>query len=756
MKTTTDRLVRISANGLGDGQNAYAHSMAWYAGCLYVGTTRNNLCLIKSNPKRDTLSIWPVRCPADIYTLDMRAQIWRYNPRHDQWTRIYTSPLVIGTKGRRVPRDIGYRNMVVFRGKSDSAPALYVTTMSWTEAPAACFLRSADGVTFHPVSAPGLKDLIASSFRSVAEFNGHLYTSPAGEGTAFYAARLPVVIETDDPVRGVWRPVSIPGFGDAGNTLITELAVFNGFLYAGTVNPERGLQIWKTRAHGNPPYRWTKVLSLGAYRGKLNEGVLSFGVFRGALYVGTHIAMGGHDRKYEVGPAAAELIRLWPDDEWDLIAGTPRWTPAGYKYPLSKMGPGFNDPFNTYIWCLHEYHGWLYAGTFNSSVFLPYVEASRIPAGVQDKIRRAGMDAVMREAGCDLWRSQDGEQWDPVTHNGFDNAFNYGVRNLVSSPSGLYIGTTNPFGPQVASNIGTGEWKYADNPRGGLEIWLLKPNAADTSALAPRSTSKTVSPHWTWRSPSAKSCYGALLWEDIPAYGQHDVFTNCGYWRKETKTQKEACETLTEQLLAMVPNKEGTILEIACGSGAATTRYLAKHYLPKCITAIDISERQIARCRKNVPGSTALQMQATNLRFPAESFHTLICVEAAFHFVTRKDFLAEAYRVLRSGGYLVLSDILFPRNAETLWPCLCAENWLADPDAYREVLLETGFRDVHVVDATAECFNGLNRAYAQDALHMVRSGEMDWHTFQTLWLRAQSKKTLATYYVLASAKKPQQ
>src|ERR1700686_5337583 len=142
MNQTKDQLVRVAGNGLGDGQNAYAHSMASYQGCLYVGTTRNNLCLIKTNPKRDTLPVWPVKCPGDLYSLDMRAQIWRYDPPKNQWTRVYISPLVIGTKGRRVPRDIGYRNMVVFQGKSDATPALYVTTMSWAEAAGAYFLRS--------------------------------------------------------------------------------------------------------------------------------------------------------------------------------------------------------------------------------------------------------------------------------------------------------------------------------------------------------------------------------------------------------------------------------------------------------------------------------------------------------------------------------------------------------------------------------------------------------------------------------------
>ena len=38
---------QIGVNGLGDPLNAYAHSMAWYQGHLYVGSTRSNLCMLK-------------------------------------------------------------------------------------------------------------------------------------------------------------------------------------------------------------------------------------------------------------------------------------------------------------------------------------------------------------------------------------------------------------------------------------------------------------------------------------------------------------------------------------------------------------------------------------------------------------------------------------------------------------------------------------------------------------------------------------
>jgi len=49
-------------------------------------------------------------------------------------------------------------------------------------------------------------------------------------------------------------------------------------------------------------------------------------------------------------------------------------------------------------------------------------------------------------------------------------------------------------------------------------------------------------------------------------YGQSDFF-NAGYWLEDTSNQKEACENLMEKLLAFIPERKGTILDVACGLG---------------------------------------------------------------------------------------------------------------------------------------------------------------------------------------------
>jgi len=281
------------------------------------------------------------------------------------------------------------------------------------------------------------------------------------------------VLASCDPAAKIWEPASPTGFGDPSNNVIFEMETFNGHLYAGTFNSRSGYQIWKTSAEEEKlPFRWTQVVSHGAYRGNLNQAATSMCVFNDALYVGSGIQNGGFDRTNLIGPAAGEIIRIYPDDTWDLVVGTPRRTPDGVKVPLSGMGPGFDNFFNGYIWRMVVHEEWLYVGTFDWSVFLLYANRPHLLPWLQRDIRRFGLDNIVQyEGGFDLWRSQDGIHWSNVTRNGFGNPYNYGARTMVSTPFGLFVGTANPFGPEVAAQTAVG-WTYVSNPQGGAEVWL--------------------------------------------------------------------------------------------------------------------------------------------------------------------------------------------------------------------------------------------------------------------------------------------
>lgn len=483
----------MADGGLGDGHNNYAHSMAWFKGRLYLGTTRSNMCMIQFQEafKELPLAIWPVDCPKtrdELYKLDFQSQIWAYDPLDHSWEMVFRAPMVDGSDGNPVPREIGYRSMEVFQGPSDPEPALYISAWAPGRAPGGLILRTYDGRSFDPVSDYGILDTPISTTRSLTGLNGKLYFAPTARrgtgGGQQNSAGLPIVFEASDPGSGKWIPVNEPGFGDLSNLGIFDLQVLGDRLYAGTINLE-GFQVWASDCKGKPPYRWTKIVDKGAGRGPLNQAICSMSEFKGALYMGGGIQGGGHDRVNGVGPAAAEIIRVNADDSWDLIVGDQRVVDGHDIVPASGLRAGFGNFFNGYMWSMGVYDGWLYCGTYDWSINLRWSIMDGAPDNVRRMMEAIGPENIIAsEGGADLWRTYDGDNWLPVTKTGFSNPYNWGVRNIVPSPMGLFVGTANVFGPRVAVRQEDGDWAYTDNPRGGLEVWLGTepggPKAPDT------------------------------------------------------------------------------------------------------------------------------------------------------------------------------------------------------------------------------------------------------------------------------------
>ena len=465
----TGHFSRIARNGFGDPLNAYAHTMAWFDDHLYVGTMRANLHLLSRRRPFPT-TVWPVPRPEDVYDLDLRAQIWRLAPKRGTWERVLVAPRIVGRTQERVPRDISYRGMTVMRDAREGVDALYVTTWAPSKGRGSLVLRSLDGTTFRPVTDPGLGDPNVSAFRTLTAFRDRLFLSPTAQpGGHTNTPGRPLILELGP--RGEWWPAAEPGFGDPDNLAVFELATFADRLYAGTLNAADGFQLWRTDARGEPPYEWTPVIVGGAGRGPLNEAVVTMSVFRDALYVGTGIQNGGYDREHGVGPGAGELIRVWDDDSWDLLVGDPRSLGRRTVRSRSGFGAGFDNPFNGYFWRLGAHEGRLYLGTFNWSVLLPYLAVEDARGEAAERLRWAGVDRVAQfDGGFDLWSSADGERWSPVTTNGFGNAYNYGGRTVLGTPAGLFVGTANPFGPEVALRSAN-RWVYVPNEDGGAEVW---------------------------------------------------------------------------------------------------------------------------------------------------------------------------------------------------------------------------------------------------------------------------------------------
>jgi hypothetical protein len=292
---------------------------------------------------------------------------------------------------------------------------------------------------------------------------------------------------------------------------VAYLAVFNGYLYASTVNYNTGFEVWKTDGTLLPDgkYKWIQVIKDG-FGDTYNQWGMTMVPFRDHLFVGTATGAGMVIKNgYPVGRRAFDLIRLDKHDRAMLIAGKsiPDDPPEGwrtFRKPLSNMQAGFGNPYNDYVWHMAVHDDWFYLATYdetshillmaNAALMGGLPPEGALPPPIQEL--RQGLEAMdpkqmskeersvvtgliqaidSRNApdavggvqqmlalfgGADLWKSINGVHWTPVTINGFDNYMNFGFRRLLSlhqddELNGLFLGTANAF---------TG------HPKGGCEI----------------------------------------------------------------------------------------------------------------------------------------------------------------------------------------------------------------------------------------------------------------------------------------------
>ncbi|WP_010581736.1 hypothetical protein [Schlesneria paludicola] len=715
---------RVAEGGFGDGSNSYAYSSCWFDDHLYIGSNRDILpLLILRLPFEPPFSQQPVPVPPDHSGLDLRGQIWRYSPRTKVWQRVYQAPLVPGFEGRMVPEAFGFRSMAVYQGASDERPAIYTLPFVGRNAIDGVALRSIDGVTFHRVPAPqvpGLDELFGS-FRSMVAFKGRLFASPASSKPAPKASgvtadgreihvtlantsRCSAVLCSSDPANGKWELSSLPLFGDRTNSSIFDMTICGDYLYCGAFNLRFGFQLYRTRAEGPPPHDWELVLDLGADRGALNQSAISMAEFQGSLYVGTCIQNSGYDQLYEVGPAAGEVIRVHPDKTWDLVVGEPRMTRQGFKIPTSGMRAGFDNPLAGYLWRMGVHDGTLYVGTCDNSSFIPFSRNDKWPEHSKFLLDSPFLDRYMSMVGgCELWKSTNGDNWTPITRNGFGNRYNLGVRTIISTPAGLFVGTANFFGPKVAVR-GPSGWHFEDNPRGGLEIWHGSlehsdephenrnfpvgvfqgetPDAGPFYRCRLATFEPTISPNdpilRLAETPSDLVGLSETISDELREYFTGEL-QNVGYWPTRTITPFSATRGLIAELCRMLPSphegeSRNSVLAIAKGESELASE-LSAHFTDATICCRQLDQLQTVAERR---------------------FDVVIWIEGLER-AGRTSSLATAMTMLRPGGYLLIADGLSSARSNVV------PEPLSDPLAtYKTDLDQAGFREHRILDVTTE------------------------------------------------------
>ena len=135
---------------------------------------------------------------------------------------------------------------------------------------------------------------------------------------------------------------------------------------------------------------------------------------------------------------------------------------------------------------------------------------------------------------------------------------------------------------------------------------------------------------------------------------------NLGLWEGDGSDPEEAAvavRRLVERIAAPLP-AGGDVLDVGNGL-AAQDPVIAEVARPRSLTAVNItwSQLEAGRGRLREADARAVCADACRLPFADGTVDGVISVEAAFHFSSRQRFLEEAFRVLRPGGVLTMSDV---------------------------------------------------------------------------------------------------
>jgi tocopherol O-methyltransferase len=197
-----------------------------------------------------------------------------------------------------------------------------------------------------------------------------------------------------------------------------------------------------------------------------------------------------------------------------------------------------------------------------------------------------------------------------------------------------------------------------------------------------------------------------------------------GYWDETTRNHSESLLNMNRVLASNLRPKPGDkILDCGCGVGG-TAMWMAENY-DVDVTGITVTPDQVARgnryaAERGLDKRVRIALQDyCNMALPDETFDLVYGLESVNYAPSKRQFLSEAFRVLKPGGRICVQDGFRADRALTPAEHRLQESWLegwvvpnlSSLPEFAGYAEEVGFTDVTQRDCTPNVIKSCRRLY---------------------------------------------
>ncbi len=214
-------------------------------------------------------------------------------------------------------------------------------------------------------------------------------------------------------------------------------------------------------------------------------------------------------------------------------------------------------------------------------------------------------------------------------------------------------------------------------------------------------------------------------------WSRHEIYDmHYGYWDETVKNHGDSLLKMNQVVSEKMKIKsKDKILDAGCGVGAVSI-WLAKRYSDIEVTGINISKMQIDKASSfakkfGVENRVEfLERDFLNTSFADESFDVVFAIESVCHTEDKKDFIKEAYRILKVGGKLVIIDGFIKKEKLNKLNQYFLNNllrgWvipnLAKKSDFQKYLKESGFKNIEFTDITRNILSSSREIFKRGIL----------------------------------------